>query len=175
MDQLYQFACAYLDENPVYANMPAEGPRSKIAEFEGVLLKRAGNFQVQLFIMPPNYVVPAHVHPNVDSIEVYVDGAMRFSHGGSYVFDTIDRQPLDDSGSYKWRMLRVRPEDRHGAVIGPLGARFISIQHWLNGVTPDCVALDYTGPVVDEDHLRQVKTGEPEPRRQSDLRAPDAL
>jgi len=36
---------------------------------------------------------------------------------------------------------------------------FMSIQHWLNGVEPHCVALDYDGIVVGDDHLRDVKHG----------------
>jgi hypothetical protein len=34
------------------------------------------------------------------------------------------------------------------------------VQRWLNGVEPHCVACDYTGPVMGEDHLKQVKYGE---------------
>ena len=175
MDPLYQFACAYLDRHPIRADMPAEGARSNVGAIEGALLFRDGDFQVQLFSVPPHYIVPAHVHPNVDSIEVYVDGPIKFSHRGAFVFDTIERPCDGDAASYTWRMLRVLPDDMHGAVVGAAGARFMSIQHWLNGVKPDCVGRDYTGPVVDEAHLRDVRTGAPVARRQADLRVHDAL
>jgi hypothetical protein len=72
-------------------------------------------------------------------------------------------------------MLRIRPTDRHGAVTGAQGARFLSIQRWMNGVSPDSVAADYEGPVMGMAHFRRVKTGHPEARRQEDLNERDAI
>ena len=175
MDHLHEFARAFLDRNPVSANMFFDGPTSKIAEVEASLLLRMGAFQVQLFSVPANYIIPAHTHPNVDSFEVYIDGSVKFSHRGRFVFDAVETIISEDYTSYSWRMLRVKPADRHGAVVGSRGARFLSIQQWLNGVAPDCVACDYTGPVMDVSHLRLVKAGAPEARNQSELVEWEAL
>jgi hypothetical protein len=175
MDRLYEFACAFLQQNPVSAGMAAEGPRSNIAGVGAQLLFRQGQFQVQMFTVPPHYIIPAHTHPDVDSFEVYIDGPIKFSHRGSFVFETAETVVPPDPSSFGWRMLRVNPEDRHGAVTGAASARFISIQRWLNEVPPSCVAANYSGPVMDIDHFAQVNSGKPEARSQADLTEADAL
>jgi hypothetical protein len=175
VDPLYEFACSFLEEKPLADYIGAADTFSRIAEVKALLLFREGSFQVQIFTVPPYYIVPAHTHPNVESIEVYVGGQIRFSHRGNFVFE--GRDPVDnlDISPFKWRMLRVSPEDRHGAVVGATGAVFISIQRWLNDIEPHCVAADYTGPVMDASHLILVKSGHPEPRLQSHLVEADAL
>jgi len=155
--------------------MHFDAPISKIGAVDASRLLREGAFQVQLFSVPANYVIPAHTHPNVDSFEVYIEGQIKFSHRGRFVFNAAETVASGKNTSYYWRMLRVKPDDIHGAVVGPRGARFLSIQHWLNGVDPDCVACDYTGPVMDISHLQLVKTGVPEARNQADLTERDAL
>ena len=174
-DRLHQFACRYLEDHPVSGGMPVHGPVWSIAAVQSNLLYRDGEFQVQIFTVPPNYVIPGHLHPNVDSFEVYVSGQIKFSHRGRFVFESLETVHGRDPASYAWRMLRVLPQDRHGAVSGPQGARFISIQRWLNGMPPACVSTDYTGATLDEKHLMQVTSGEPQAARQADFREADAL
>ena len=48
--------------------------------------------------------------------------------------------------------LRILPHDVHGASVGPSGGCFISVQHWLGGVAPTSVHLDWDGPPLDEGH-----------------------
>jgi hypothetical protein len=43
---------------------------------------------------------------------------------------------------------------------GPEGGVFMSVQHWLNGVEPHCVAADYSGIVMGDHHLSTVKFGD---------------
>jgi hypothetical protein len=139
MDPLYDFACDFLERHPISPGMAAYGP------------------------------IPEHTHPNVDSFEAYIDGQIKLSHQGKIVFECADTVFGSDPTSYKWRLLRVKPEDRHGSIAGPKGARFMSIQHWLNGMQPSCVGSDYTGLVLDQDHLPQITSGQPIARRQADL------
>jgi hypothetical protein len=175
MDQLYEFACAFLTRHPVSANMQAVGIESKVGAVDATLLYREGEFQVEMFSVPPHHIIPAHTHPNVDNIQVYVDGEIKFSHQGKFVFEVTDSMAPNDSAPFNWRMLRVKPEDRHGAIAGSSWARFISIQRWLNGIPPHCVAADYDGPVMDQAHLLLVKSGKPESKTQAELTEADAL
>src|SRR5471030_504609 len=135
-DPLLDFAHQYLRDHPVCSDFIGHGPLSRIGAVSGQLLYREGPYQVEVFSVPPDYIVPAHTHPDVDSIEVYLSGSIKFSHSGSFVFQTEQTVRGPDDGSYAWRMLRIRPQDMHGAVTGTSAARFISIQHWLNGTPP---------------------------------------
>ena len=116
--------------------------------FNSFLHRRDGQFQVQIFQFESNksemYVVPEHTHPNVNSYEVFLSGKgnMFFSHSGKWVYP---KHP-DIYYYKKCRCIRVNNNDLHGAVVKPgVGGKFISVQHWLNGVKPSCVGLDYQG------------------------------
>ena len=130
----------------------------KIQDVTAVVWYRSGQFQVEMFIVPPNYVIPEHTHPNVESYEMYLGGDISFSHTGRWITaDDLIKVPGTDDP--KGGLIKVRTTDSHGGAFGPRGGVFMSIQHWLNGVEPHCVALDYDGVVVGDDHLRDVKHG----------------
>ena len=95
------------------------------------------DIQVQLFSVPPNYIIPEHTHPNVDSYELLVGGDIRFSKGGKWVTDK-DVLPAASSGieglhPSRGTLVRVHPETSHGGAFGKSGGVFMSIQQWING------------------------------------------
>lgn len=113
-----------------------------VGSIAGVTLFRDGPFQVQLFIGAPCSTAPRHSHPNVDSIEVWVAGAVDFK---------------SDTQSFTDGWLRVRPHEGHVANAGPTGGCFISIQKWLNGATPTSVDLDWDGEPIDATHAKELQ------------------
>ena len=56
--------------------------------------------------------------------------------------------------------IRVKPNDKHGGTFGKEGGIFFSVQKWLNGVEPHCVAADYIGKTMGDHHLKSVKCGD---------------
>jgi|LakMenE18May11ns_1017448.scaffolds.fasta_scaffold9863521_3 hypothetical protein len=125
--------------------------------FKKFYLYNDGEFQIQIFQCPPNFIVPEHTHPNVDSYEVYMGGSMCFSHGGNWVLGEYEKIKYFKHRDYY--CIRVRPEDPHGGVIGPKGGRFMSVQRWINGTKPSCVGSDYTGFTVSAEHVGDVTFG----------------
>lgn len=123
-----------------YTNPP------KGALVTGVVLHREVPFQVELISVAPSLegtLLPEHRHPNVDSIEAYVSGAVGFTIRGVVVASSDPtRWPAAKLGS----VVRVRPTDNHGAYVGAEGAVFLSVQRWLNAVPPSSVGLDWIGP-----------------------------
>lgn len=162
-DPLDAFLADFLAKAPVIGLVPLHGAVSYIEGVAAVLLYRGGQFQVQMFIVPPGHVIPEHTHPNVDSYEVYVGGQIKFSHGGRFIVADEDIAQPDQHGcaSLRGQTIRVRPNDPHGGVFGPSGGVFLSVQHWLNGVAPHCVAADYEGVVMGPDHMAKVVNGLP--------------
>lgn len=162
MDVLENFCTTFLKKAPVLGAVPFAGAVSKIEDVTAILLYRQGQFQVQMFAVPEGTIIPEHAHPNVDSFEVYVGGNIQLSLDGRHVYSPAilfeNKGPLK-LASRRGERVRVRPNQIHGATIGAGGAVFLSIQHWLNGIKPHCVAADYDGVAMGEHHLAQVKFG----------------
>lgn len=126
---------------------------SKVGGNTGTVLFRQAPFQVQLFLNDPNSEIADHTHPNVDSYEVYVAGDVYFRQNGKELL-TPDIIATVTPERLLGTRLRIHPNDVHGASVGPSGGSFISIQHWLNGVAPSSVHLDWDGPPLDEGHKK---------------------
>jgi hypothetical protein len=144
MDDLTIFLQQFLSRCPVTAHIPFYNAVKVLPQ--GILggtyyVKKP--FQVQVFFIPPNTIIPEHTHPNVDSYEVYMGGQILFSHQKRWV----------GTGKYSpGQSIRVKPSDVHGGCFGPAGAVFMSVQHWLNDTDPSCVSKDYNGIALDETH-----------------------
>jgi len=160
-DPLERFLDWFLNDGPRIGLIPFSNAVGRVEDVTKVQWFRHGPFQVQLFIVPPNYVIPEHTHPNVDSFEVYLGGQINFSHNGKFVSSKWEDVVPDNYGCspYRGMVIRVRPNDIHGGVFGPSGGVFMSVQMWLNGVEPHCVAADYDGVVMGKDHASKVIFG----------------
>ena len=95
----------------------------------GLVVHRDGQFQTQLFTVEPNVSIPNHRHPNVDSYEVAMNG-MTFSHSGRTIPFKIMRPGM---------AIYVDHDDLHEAYTLENGGCFLSVQQWLNGVSPTSV------------------------------------
>jgi hypothetical protein len=162
-DDLSIFLQWVLNDLPSLWAIPKANSVWRVGEVMSTLLYREAPYQVQMFSVPENTIIPEHTHPNVDSYEVYLGGNIRFSFEGEYVHSKEELE-TDEDGLCKARgsIIRVRPNNRHGGVFGPGGGVFLSVQKWLNGVQPHCVAMDYVGVCMNEDHYNSVVSGEPE-------------
>ena len=150
--------------NPwAFGRIPDDAPMHKVEDVTSITWYRQGQYQVQIFVMPPNYIVPEHTHPNVDSYEIMMGGRMLLSKHGRWVEDRdFEKLSINDAPFSRRRgsAIRVRPNDVHGGITGSTGGLFMSVQKWLNGVKPHCVAMDYNGPTMGDHHLESVKVGD---------------
>ena len=163
IDDLTVFLEWALNNLTIVSMVPYKNPVWKIQDVTSTLLYRQPPYQIQLFSVPGNTIIPEHTHPNVDSYEVYLGGNINFSHLGEYVTpaEKICEDPENKTAMPRGGVIRVHPNDKHGGIFGPEGGVFLSVQKWLNGVEPHCVAADYIGVVMGEDHYKKVKFGDP--------------
>jgi quercetin dioxygenase-like cupin family protein len=129
-DDLEFFLNYWLSSRPLFP--PETTPTNQNGNLSGVVLYRDNEYQVQLFIVKPNSVIEPHIHPNVDSFEVYVSGDIRFM---------CDDIWYDEPQS--GQVIRVKPNSYHGGEFGERGGCFLSVQKWLNGVPPTSVGDDW--------------------------------
>jgi hypothetical protein len=162
-DDLSGFLEWVLNDLPSIWATPKENSVWRVGDVTSTLLYRQPPYQVQLFSVPEGTIIPEHTHPNVDSYEVYLGGNIKFSYEGAYVH-TEEELEQDESGLCKARgnFIRVKPNAKHGGVFGAGGGVFLSVQKWLNGVEPHCVASDYVGVCMNKEHYESVVFGSPE-------------
>ena len=150
-----------MNKMPFYGSIPYKNPIWMVENVTSVLIHRERDLQTQMFIVPPDTIIPEHTHPNVDSFEVYGGGEIYFTHGGKFVSDKKLVKENEHKNCYlRGVTIRVKPNDKHGGTFGKEGGIFFSVQKWLNGVQPHCVASDYIGKTMGEHHLGNVKYGD---------------
>jgi len=153
-DPLEVFLKQFLNNAEVCGYTPLNNAVRDVFGIYGYTQYSQEDFQVQVFVVPPNKIIPEHTHPNVDSFEVYIGGQILFSHSGRWVITEEDLREPDEHGlsMLRGKSIRVRPNDLHGGCFGPAGGVFMSVQRWLNDTAPSCVSLDYDGIALDKKH-----------------------
>lgn len=152
--ELSKFRRWFMREGPRFGEVPWHNAVTDIHGVVGIQWYRKPPFQVQLFIATVPYIIPEHVHPNVDSYELMIGGKFLPSREGKWV-TSPERLAIAEAGEvnpYQGKVVLVLSDTVHGALIGEGGATFMSIQHWKNGVEPHCIGRDYDGTALAEDH-----------------------
>ena len=129
-DDLAGFLEWWMNTRPI--NTPPENSLVYQKDTHGVVLYRQPPYQVELFIVQPNSEIVPHLHPNVDSFEVFVSGDINFMCDGVW----FDHNIIGNQ-------IRVNPTSWHGGLFGQRGGCFLSVQKWLNGVEPSFVGNDW--------------------------------
>jgi len=161
MDKLESFKNWYLAQKPtIKFCVPFDNPLMFIDGISGLTVYRKENFQVQLFICEPNTEIPEHIHPNIDSFELFLYG-MKFTHSKKTIIDSdMALKENNEMPLYYYQTIRVKPDDWHGGTSSKNGGAFISIQHWLNNTKPTHVSDDWQGNVVGNKHKQQLERTE---------------
>jgi hypothetical protein len=147
VDDLSRFAEWYLtDPTNLPVKIPADRAIHAVEGLHGVVLYRAGRFQVQLLVCAPNVKIPPHAHPNVDSYEVSLDGGIDFVIAGRRTIPLkVLARRMGGVSAWSGFAVRVRPGVVHWANVGPEGGAFMSIQHWPEGMDMSSVGHDWDG------------------------------
>lgn len=154
-DELQGFLQWFMGTKPLL--VPGADALSFYETAVGIVLYRQPPFQVQMFIAMPAKRIAEHTHPNVDSFEIWLHG-MEFTHSGNVLVDLAQASQLGPQGipiAYG-HAIRVRPTDTHGGIGGDKGGAFLSVQKWLNGIHPTCVARDWDGDTMGPMHERSI-------------------
>ncbi len=152
--ELTRFRRWFFKDGPRLGEIPWHDAVTDVHGVTAVLWYRKDQFQVQMFIMPGNYIIPEHTHPNVDSLELTLGGKFTLSLNGRWM-ESAEMTAVAEAGEenpYRGKVTWVSSDMIHGAVVGPGGGAFMSIQHWKNGVAPSCVSKDYNGIALSPEH-----------------------
>lgn len=148
-DDLQEFAERFLNSGGILSSAVA---LTKVDGAMVTVLHRDDRFQVELCCVAGGTVIPPHTHPNADTIEVSVAGAMRLLVNGVDPFEGIPDDLVMRRG--RWRGIRINHDDVHGTTVPEPGSVFLSIQRW-NG-PPQSVLTDYKGAPLGPQHLEML-------------------
>tara|TARA_B100000029_G_scaffold132405_1_gene126289 strand:+ start:52 stop:597 length:546 start_codon:yes stop_codon:yes gene_type:complete len=161
-DELTDFLEWYLDAG-LRIFTPLHNSIHFVEGLTSLCIYRHEPFQVELVTVKPDTYIPPHTHPNVDSYEVALKGIEFHSNGGVTLPMWFANKPSSDSNLpfAHYRVVRVLPNDEHAAKAGPEGGCFLSVQHWLNGVKPTAVGMDWKGgSCMGDNHDSQITSTE---------------
>jgi len=130
---------------------PWLSPEDSVSFVDGIhshTLHREGQFQVQLFILRPNVIIPEHIHPNIDGFEIAMRG-VTLVHSGQIVSTPYDTNLLG-------RAIFVGHDQWHSGYSCEKGGVFMSAQQWLNGVKPSSVTDDWVGDSIGPLHTKNI-------------------
>ena len=166
-DELDDFLTWFLAQGPILGKIPVMsavttlGNDSQGGNVMSGVWYRKDKFQVELFMIAGPWIIPEHIHPNVDSYEVLLGGQIRFSRNGKWLIPETYQIDVDEKGTspYRGETVRVNHDTPHGGVVGSGGAMFFSVQKWLNDIEPHSVGLDWSGITSSKEHLEKLKFG----------------
>jgi hypothetical protein len=144
INNVTDFAKAFLKSRYNWWACPKINSIINFGNIISLLLFRQQQYQVELFIVPhSNSHFTAHRHPDVDVIEFGLCGSNRL-----FVKDCLIRDDVQMAqwlaGQIATGLVSIKPTDWHyGDAVTPYS--FLSLQHWLNGVQPSSVGLNWEG------------------------------
>lgn len=118
------------------------------------ILRSDLRFQVEVVTVAPNTVLPLHRHPDVDSIDIMVEGDILIDVEGVIIAGdySCERRAAFLNG----KGLRIAADALHGGVVGPQGVTFLSCQRWKMLPLPS-IGLNWAGPRVTPEHDQQLR------------------
>lgn len=143
-DELATFAKRFLTGRVNWRAVPRLNNVTNFGNVISFVLYREGQYQVELFIIPNDIsTFTEHRHPDVDVVEFGLCGEGMLLVNGK-LSHTEDELKAWLDGHIPTYPVRVRPTDMHSGY-GMSPYAFLSIQHWLHGVVPSSVGLNWIG------------------------------
>ena len=142
-DELSNFLKYWLEKKPFQPPFDSNNVTFTENNVVATILYRDNNFQVQLVTVRPNIEIIDHIHPNVDSFEVYLSGEISFRRNKKRITGKKFWREHNKTCAYFGYFIRVNANDWHGATTSDKGGSFLSVQHWKNGTNPSAVHWDW--------------------------------
>lgn len=145
MNELEQFARHFLMGRINWQAIPRSPTAvTNFGNIISLVLYRKDQFQVELFIVPHDQShFTEHRHPDVDVIEFGLtgDSALLINGIPAYSEDDINKWLINEKQTAR---IHIAPTDYHSGQ-GYTPYAFLSIQHWLHGISPSSVGLNWQG------------------------------
>jgi hypothetical protein len=138
---------------------PAEDPVYITDNTLSVIVFREDRFQVELYMLAPNWETPSHAHPGIEHRIIYLSGTISGSRNGVYINDSNSwaREVNKDGCSIiMGHHTDFVGDDFHTVKSGTLGGMVAITQHWEDGLKMSSQSVQYEGVPIGPTHSVKV-------------------
>jgi len=121
---------------------------------------REGRFQVELYMMGPNWETPNHGHPGIDHKIIFLNGTVGGSKNGTFLSDSSQwaSQSREDGCNVLFGIINdFCGDDFHQVHIGPKGGLIAITQKWDEGLVMASQSVQYVGEPIGPEHSPHIK------------------
>jgi hypothetical protein len=144
---------------------PATDPIYETDHSLSCIVFREGRYQVELYMLAPNWATPNHGHPGIEYRIVILNGTIGGTKNNEYVNDSsewADRANPDGTNVLFGMSFDFESEDYHQVSVGPKGGLIAITQKWDEGLAMSSQSVQYVGDPIGPHHETRIAVNKAE-------------
>jgi hypothetical protein len=124
------------------------------------IVYREGRYQVELYMLGPNWETPVHSHPGIEYNIIFLNGTVYGFHNGEKLPDAVDYTDIanaDGTNIAFGKHHSFSGESTHIAGTGHKGGLIAITQKWPEGVKMSSQSVHYVGDPIGPEHSKHIR------------------
>jgi len=117
---------------------------------------RQGKYQVELYIIKPDKILPHHAHPGMEVTLVFMA-----AQGMSWATDIGKNSDGKGNEAFALRLSKLKDGEYHGGTATEKGFVLLSFEKWPEEITPSSAALHWQGETAGPIHDNLIASKDP--------------
>ena len=152
-------------ENGYPLKPPASDPIYETDHSLSAIVFREGRYQVELYLLAPNWETPNHGHPGIDYRIVFLNGTFGGTKNSEYVNDSAewaDKANPDGTNILFGLSFDFGSDDFHHVKVGQKGGLIAITQKWEEGLKMSSQSVQYIGDPIGPHHQTRISVNQEE-------------
>jgi hypothetical protein len=123
------------------------------------IIFREGRYQVELYLLAPNWITPNHGHPGINHRIIFLNGTVGGSKNGTFLndsFEWCDNAREDGCNILFGFVNDFTGDDYHQVYTGHRGGLVAITQEWDEGLIMSSQSVQYIGESIGPEHEHRV-------------------
>jgi len=124
---------------------------------------REGRYQVELYMLAPNWSTPNHGHPGIEYKIILLNGTIGGTKNLEYVNDSApwaEQAKPDGTNVLFGLTLDFTSDDYHQVNVGPKGGLIAITQRWDEGLKMSSQSVQYVGDPIGPQHETRISVNQ---------------
>jgi hypothetical protein len=139
---------------------PTEDPIYITDHSYSAIVYREGRYQVELYMLGPNWSTPTHSHPGIDHEIIFLNGTVYGYRDGEKLQDAMAYTDVANPDGTNVAFGQSHTFDGDGTHIvgtGPKGGLIAITQYWPEGIKMSSQSVHYVGEPIGPEHAQYIK------------------